>query len=143
MIGIATFSNESKTGNFNFLRDINELKDLMSKNNIANSQDKISNLWRAGLNAFNSKRYKKSINYFNQAKALNKNHPTADEFIALSEESIARGESLEGFAGFIKDPKSSNVLLLLFGSMSIGNFMSAGFLSIIPLFSRGEKNFPS
>lgn len=140
VIGIATFVAESKSGNFNFLREVNELKTLMSKNKIDNSLGKLSRLWRDGLESFRNKRYGKALKYFKQAQGLSPSHPTVGEFISLSQEAIAKGESMEGFNGFVKSEESSNVLLIVFGGISLSSFMSAGFLAILPLFAKRQPD---
>lgn len=138
VIGIATFITESKSGNFNFLRDILELKELMAKNKVENKLGNVSNLWRNGLSNFNNRYYQKAIEDFRQVKTLSKSHPTVDEFIQLSKESIAKGESLEGLASFIKG-ENSNILLAIFGTISLVSFMSAGFLAALPLFTKDNS----
>lgn len=139
VIGIATFMNESKTGNFNFLRDIAEIKELMTKNKIKNKLGDISKMWREGLNNFNNQYYQKAIKDFNQVKSLSKSHPTVDEFINLSKEAIQKGESLEGLMGFIRG-KNSNILLLVFGGISGMSFMMVGFLTALPFFVKEETD---
>lgn len=135
VIGIATFAVESKTGNFNFLRESGELKELMLKNNIDNKLGEATSLWRDGLNSFRNQLFGQALKYFKQVQTLSPNHPTVKEFIELSENAIAKGESLEGLTGLIKG-EGSNILLIVFGSISIVSFMSAGFLGILPLFIR-------
>lgn len=137
VVGIATFLVESKSGNFNFLRDISELKDLMAKNKIENELGDVSEVWREGLAKYRDQYYHQAVKYFNQVKSKNPSHPTVDEFINMSQEAIAKGESLEGLASFIKG-KNSNIMLVLFGSISIVSFMSAGFLTILPFFRQDE-----
>lgn len=139
VIGLATFMTESKTGNFNFLRDVAELKELMVKNQVENSLGEVSNSWRAGLANFSNQYYQKAIEDFMQVKAKSLTHPTVDEFIKLSKEAVDRGESLEGLAGLIKG-KNSNTLLLVFGGASGVSFMMAGFLAILPLFAKKETD---
>lgn len=135
VIGIATFMAESQSGNFNFLRDVSELKNLMSKNKVENKQDKLTNYWRKGLDDFRNQYYNQAIKNFKEVEALSPSHPTVKEFIEASEEAIARGESLEGLASFVKG-KNSNVLLMVFGGIAVISFMSAGFLTALPLFAR-------
>lgn len=141
VIGIATFTVESKTGNFNFLRESGELRELMSKNNIENKLGDLTGFWRDGLNSFKRQRFGEAIKYFKKVENLSPSHPTVKEFVGLSENAIAKGESLEGLAGIIKG-EGSNVLLILFGSMSMISFMLAGFLGILPLFIK-ENNIKS
>lgn len=137
VIGIATFMEESKTGNFNFLRDVSELKDLMAKNKIDNALGNLTNDWRRGLAEYRDQYYNRAMKYFNRVKSQSVTHPSVDEFIKLSQESIAKGESLEGLAGLIKG-KNSNILLVAFGGISIVSFISAGFLTLLPLFVKKE-----
>ena len=141
-VGIATLTEESTSGNFNFLRDVNELKELMKKNNIENRLDKVSSIWREGLASFRNKHFNQAISYFKEVETLSPNHPTASEFIALSEDAIAKGQSLEGIIGFVKSGQASNILLIAFGSISLVSFMSAGFLAILPLFARKQTEIP-
>lgn len=138
VIGIATFMEESRTGNFNFLREVSELKELISINKVENKLGDISNFWRAGLDNYRNKYYQKAIQDFKQVKALNTSHPTVDEFIKLSEEAITSGESLEGLAGFIRNPKVSNTILIAFGTISVVSFLLAGFLTLLPLFEKRQ-----
>ena len=140
IIGIATFAVESKTGNFNFLRESGELKELMSKNNIDNKLGDLTGLWREGLNSFRNRLFGQALKHFKKVETLSPSHPTVKEFIERSENAIAKGESLEGLAGLIKG-EGSNILLTLFGSISLINFMLAGFLGILPLFTKGDTKY--
>jgi len=135
VIGIATFAVESQSGNFNFLRDITELKGLMTKNKIDNKQGKISNFWREGLNNFRNQRFGQALKSFKEVKTLSPAHPSVEEFMERSEKAISNGESLEGLAGLIKG-EGSNTLLVVFGSISIVSFMFAGFLTLLPFFEK-------
>jgi len=138
IIGIATFAVESKTGNFNFLRESGELKELMLKNNIENSLGELTGLWRKGLNSFRNRLFGQALKHFKKVETLSPSHPTVKEFIDLSENAIAKGESLEGLTGIIRG-EGSNVLLVLFGGISLINFMLAGFLGILPVFIRENR----
>ncbi|MBI4035765.1 trypsin-like peptidase domain-containing protein [Candidatus Daviesbacteria bacterium] len=138
-IGIATFFFESKSGNFNFLRDISDLKTLMSKNNIKGGAGKLTDTWKAGLTQFRQSYYKQAIKYFEEVKTLSPTHPTVKEFIKLSQDAIERGESLEGLVGFVKNGQGTNIILVVFGAISIVSFLSAGFLAILPFFTKYDK----
>ena len=141
VVGLATFMTESKTGNFNFLRDVQELKDLMSKNKVENKLGDVSKLWRKGLADYREKYYRGAIKKFQQVQSQSPSHPTVGELIASSEEAIQKGESLEGFASFIKG-RNSATTLVIFGVMALTSFMSAGFLTILPLFSKDVTTKP-
>ena len=125
VVGIATFAVESKTGNFNFLRDVMELKELMTKNKIDNKLDKLTNSWREGLNSFRNQRFGEALKYFKEVETLSPSHPLVKEFIERCGKAISKGESLEG----------SETLLIIFGGISVVSFMLAGFLTILPLFA--------
>lgn len=139
VIGIATFLMTSQSGNFNFLRDVAELKQLMAKNNIENQPGDLSSNWKTGLASFRNKEFQKALKYFKQVEGLNPSHPSVKEFILMSEKAIAKGESLDGLTGIFKNEKTSNFILVIFGSISIISFMSAGFLSVLPLFGRNNE----
>lgn len=136
VIGIATLAAESKSGNFNFLRDIAELKELMQKNNLNNQLGSLTSVWRMGLNDFWNKYYNRATKKFAEVENASPNHPTVKDFIVKSNEAIQKGESLEGIRGFMKTEKTSNIVLAIFGGVSVISFMSAGFLAILPLFFR-------
>ncbi|MBI2338639.1 trypsin-like peptidase domain-containing protein [Candidatus Daviesbacteria bacterium] len=140
VIGIATFLVTSQSGNFNFLRDVAELKQLMAKNNIQNQQGDLSSAWREGLNSFKNKEHRKALKYFQSVENLNSSHPSVKEFIKASEKAIASGESLEGFTGFFKNEKTSNTILFVSGGISIISFMLAGFLGALPLFVKNNES---
>jgi len=137
VIGIATFMAESKSGNFNFLRDVSELKDLMVKNKIENKSGSLSEDFRKGLAEYRNHYYRSALKYFKKVESQSPSHPTVKELISLSEQAISKGDSLEGLASFIKG-KYANMVLLVFGSISIISFMSAGFLTILPFFKEDK-----
>ena len=136
VIGIATFAVESKTGNYNFLRDSTELKSIMKENNINNDPGNATTSWRKGLSSFWHNRYNQAIKEFIKVEALNSSHPTIKEFIKTSQVAIDKGESVEGFRGLLASGQTANIALGVFGSISIISFMLAGFLTILPFFIR-------
>lgn len=137
VVGIATFATESQTGNFNFLRDISELKSLMAKNKVENKLGSLSEDWRKGLAEYRSQYYNQALKHFKKVESQSPSHPTVKEFISLSEQAIDKGESLEGLASFTRG-KHANMMLIVFGGISIASFMSAGFLTILPFFRQDE-----
>lgn len=140
VIGVATFMVGSQTGQYNFLRDVSDLKGLMSKNNIENKLGDLSNNWQEGLENFNNHYYSQAIKHFNEVEKSSPNHPTVKEFIKQSQEAINRRESLEGFAGMLKRESTSNLLLGVFGGTSGVSFMLAGFLAVIPFFRKDNMS---
>lgn len=135
VIGVATFVVESQSGNFNFIREAADLKNLMVKHQITNEQGNVSKKWKEGLDSFRNKKYGEALNNFKQVEKLSPAHPTVRDFIQISEKAIKNGESLEGIASFIKG-QNSNVTLFVFGGISTISFMIAGFLTVVPLFER-------
>lgn len=138
VIGIATFFFESKSGNFNFLRDVSDLKQLLAKNNIENKFENLTTAWRKGLAQFRQSYYKQAIKYFEEVQDLSPSHPTVKEFIKASSEAIEMGKSLEGLTGFVKSEKGTNSILVIFGGISTVSFMSAGFLTALPFFTKRQ-----
>lgn len=136
VIGVATFVVESQSGNFNFLRDSLDLKNLMSKNKIENKLETLSANWRDGLENFRNKHYHKAEEYFKKVEAASPSHPTVKDFIQRSEEATQKGESLEGLTGLIRSVYTSNILLAVLGGIAVISFMSAGFLAVVPLFAK-------
>lgn len=137
VVGIATFMSESKSGNFNFLRDVQELKDLMSKNKVENKLGSLSEDFRKGLAEYRDQYYHQAIKYFQKVESASPSHPTVNQLISLSEQAIDKGESLEGLASFTRG-RHANIVLIVFGGISIVSFMSASFLTILPFFRQDE-----
>lgn len=117
VIGVATFMAESQTGNFNFLREISELKELMQKNNVDNLTGDLTKYWTLGLSEFRNNYHKQAITNFEKVAELNPSHPTVKDFTKRSQDAIAKGENLEGFAGFLKSNQVLTSLLVVFGVM--------------------------
>ena len=120
VFGVATYSVGSDNGgNYNYLRDIQELKDLMVKNNIDNSTGQIDSAWKTGLSLYSQQKYKKAVSQFKQVLQLAPEHISALNFIQSAEEKIANGEDR---SNFFSDPfvvkvavVSGSILAVLIG----------------------------
>lgn len=97
VIGIATYGFSSESGNYNFLRDVADLKALMAKNNITNEGSETTVNWKTGLQSYWAQQYKKSLKSFEKVKASYPIHPTVGEFVASANEAIGNGEDKSGF----------------------------------------------
>lgn len=95
VIGVATYGFEGTGGNYNFLRDISDISDLINKNNITISASKSYNDWSLGLSNYWKEYYKSSLPYFNQVKTSYAIHPTVSEFMNDANEAIKEGKDKE------------------------------------------------
>lgn len=96
VIGIATYVMTSGSGNYNFLRAIEDLHLLMEKENI--NKDEMSEsytLWKDGLNHFWEGRLTKAKENFEKVKELYPVHALVDEYIDSSTKGIEAGEDVE------------------------------------------------
>lgn len=106
VIGIATYqvSDGLGTGSkFNYLRDIQDLKDLLSKNGIALATDitGTQKLWNDGLSEFSNARYSSAIDKFNKTKLQYPQHRLANEFIAKAQSAKSQGKESSSGSMFI------------------------------------------
>ncbi len=94
VIGIATYglTPEDGGGNYNFLRDIEDLKKLMSKKKVDNKTGKTYDLWKTGIEDFWNQRYSKSVTSFKEVSKLYPQHPDSEEFVKEAERKIKNGE---------------------------------------------------
>ena len=95
IVGIATYGFKSTGGNYNFLRDILDLKELVRKNNISVSTSKSYIDWNLGLNNYWKQYYKSSLNYFTRVKSNYSVHPTVSEFEIKTNQAIKDGKDKE------------------------------------------------
>ncbi len=92
VVGIATYGFTSESGNFNFLRDIEDLRKLMEQNQIDTSENEVFDNWQLGLSNFWTDRYTLSLKSFNLVKKDYPYHPTVDEFISSAQTGINNGQ---------------------------------------------------
>ena len=96
VIGIATYVMTSGSGNYNFLRAIDDLYALMDKESIEKNQMSESyTLWKEGLSFFWEGRLVKAKANFEKIKSLYPVHPLVDEYIDNSNKGIASGEDID------------------------------------------------
>ncbi len=101
VLGLATYTADGSgdgSGVYNYIRDIQDLKDLARDNNISfNTDSKTQNIWNKAIAAFETSHYSKSLGYFADVKQLYPQHPSVDSFIATANKRIANGEDIKDF----------------------------------------------
>lgn len=127
VVGIATYgiTSDSESGSYNFLRDIQDLKDLMIKNNITEETGEVYNLWKSGLENYWFSYFRYAKNDFEKLKGIYPVHPMVEKYLKESTEKFGTVED--------KTPKfthqTRNILIKISGwSMFISIF---GIVSII------------
>jgi S1-C subfamily serine protease len=101
VIGIATYTIDGAgqgDGTYNYIRDIQDLKDLASKNSVTvNGTSQTQTEWNKGIDLFYKAHYSKAVKSFNKVKTLYPQHPKADELIAAANERIKNGQDVKDF----------------------------------------------
>ena len=101
VIGIATYTIDGGgqgAGTFNYVRDIQDLKDLASASGIHFTTISSTQLaWQKAITAFDSAHYSKSLKYFAEAKALYPVHPTVASFVSRAEHNVSVGKDVKDF----------------------------------------------
>lgn len=92
VIGLASYTYDSDSGNYNFLRSIQELKNLLEKQHLTPT-NKTFTLWQLGLGKYWDRRYPQAITTFTQVKNQYPIHPTVTKLIADSHTQIQAGKS--------------------------------------------------
>ncbi len=126
VIGIATYGlvPDQGGGNYNFLRDIADLKDLMVKNKIFEENSSTYTSWKDGLNNYWVSYFKYAIDDFEKVTGLYPAHQTVGKYMI---EANAKIGSIED-----KTPKLSRVQRKLYINLS-GGAMTFSILMIIVL----------
>lgn len=106
VVGIATYqvSDDFSGGSkFNYMRDIQDLKDLLTKNGITlgRSNSGTQSIWEQGLNDFSNARYTSAINKFNKIKNIYPPHRLVNEFIAKAQSAKSQGKESNSGATYV------------------------------------------
>ncbi len=99
VVGIATYGvvAQDGSGSYNFLRDIQDLKDLADKNTISFNSGKIYSDWQDGLNNYYLGYYKYSLAKFQSVKKDYPQHPLVDRYLQEATEKINGPEDMTPF----------------------------------------------
>jgi hypothetical protein len=95
VIGVTTWGLGDNPGGegFNFLISADEVKRLLSRNNVNTSAKSLSTeAWGKGLDLFGQKKYKDAMKEFEIAKNLYPDNLDVQTYITKCQEAIARGE---------------------------------------------------
>lgn len=94
VIGVATWSFGDTPGgeSFNFLISVEQVYDVLSRNNIDPKESPTTLKWREGLELYSNKCYKDAKSKFSESKTFYSDNVDVDKFIKNSDEAIARGE---------------------------------------------------
>lgn len=97
VIGIATYGLGSQSGNYNFLRDINDLTKLANDNSISIGGSPTYDLWSQGLSYFWVQHFRQAEIPFNKIKQSYPIHPSIGSYISDSQNAIQKGQDKSGF----------------------------------------------
>lgn len=101
VIGIATYTVDgsgSGNGIYNYIRDIQDFKDLVDRAHVAfDSDSKVQKEWETGINKFYDSHYSSALGNFEAVKKLYPQHPTVDSFVATAKTRIANGQDIKDF----------------------------------------------
>lgn len=96
VVGIATYglTGEQQGGNYNYMRDVADLKSLLSRNNInlPSGANGLEGIWQRGLRNFSKAYYTAAISDFQKAKGQYPPFYLADDFIARAQSEKANGK---------------------------------------------------
>lgn len=126
VIGIATYGlmPEDGGGNYNFLRDVADLKSIMEKYNVTSETGETYNTWKSGLDNFWLSYYKYAQADFTKVKSSYEAHPTVEKYLS---EAKAKANTTED-----KTPIFSRKTRNLFIAIS-GFVMVVSLIAIISL----------
>ncbi len=126
VVGLATYglTPDEGGGNYNFLRDIADLKDLMLKNNLTEDSGNTYSVWKSGLNNYWISYFKLAKTDFEKVLSLYPDHPTARRYL---QETISKIGGVED-----RTPRFTRVQRQLYIGVS-GGLMIFSLLMIIAL----------
>lgn len=103
VVGVVTFGVLAQLGNYNFLRDIGDLTNLMERNNVKPTQNTVYVLWQTGLENFWNDYYTRSIRSFEKVESLYPIHPTVHAYVKDARDAIDENQDKGLLLGIEKD----------------------------------------
>lgn len=90
VVGIATYglTPEEGSGNYNFLRDIQDLKDLLNKNHISPNTGDTYNHWKNGLSNYWLSYFRYAKEDFDKISSLYPIHPSVSKYLTVTKSKI-------------------------------------------------------
>lgn len=111
VLGLNTYGVDAGASDFNYARDVADLKALMTKNDIENSAGTTQTNLEAGVNYFFDGYYSKAITSLNLAKDTYPDIEGLDVAIALAEQKVSQGLDK------VDEPPKSNDILTTFNDL--------------------------
>ena len=84
-------------GTYNYIRDIADLKELISDKGVVAEASPTQIAWEKGMDKFYESHYSSALKYFGEVKTLYPQHSKVEEFIASAEKHIANGDDISEF----------------------------------------------
>jgi S1-C subfamily serine protease len=110
VLGLLTYryaSGESTDAPKSYIRDIDDLKELISDKNITlNTESKTQDTWERALEQYSKRHYSAALPLFREVVQLHPPHRLADRYVGLTKIAIEEG----------RDIKEPSVLLLMLGT---------------------------
>jgi len=124
VVGIATYglTPEEGGGNYNFLRDIQDLKSLMTKNNVSEDTGDTYKLWKSGLESYWLSYFQYAKNDFEKITTLYPSHPSVEKYLTVAK---SKQKSTED-----QTPKFTRQARSLYMSISV-SVMALSLISIV------------
>ncbi|OGI26230.1 MAG: hypothetical protein A3J76_01455 [Candidatus Moranbacteria bacterium RBG_13_45_13] len=124
VVGVTTWGLGDSPGGegFNFLISVDEVKRLLSRNNVnMTTQSFSTDAWAKGLELFAQKKYSDALKEFEKAKNLYPDNLDIQSYITKSQEAVARGE----------DKSSSGWGWLILAVLAVGGLIFLGIVVLI------------
>lgn len=139
VVGIATYGFASESGNYNFLRDIQDLKRLAEKYKIDTSGESESSvLWAKGLKHFWTGQYKKAVPFFQKAQELFPS-PVFQDYIEKSKQAIKDGKNTNTFQKTLSSVPISAAIFLLLAGLTGGTATSLLVVTKTDIFPKAKQ----
>ena len=101
VFGLLTYSyrgSSSTDARISYIRDVQDLKDLISENNVELlTQSNVQQNWEKGLQFYSESKLSKAVKEFEKVKEEYPQHRLADTYIANAEKGIADGKDVKDF----------------------------------------------
>lgn len=103
VVGLVSFGFSGSLGNYNFVRDIEDLKTVMLRSKINASSNNTYLIWETGLENFWNDYYTRSLRSFRKVKEGYPIHPTVDEYLKDATYSVQKGQDRGLLFGIERD----------------------------------------
>lgn len=110
VIGIATYGIGSQSGNYNFLRDIEDLKKLAQENSMTIAPSATYIEWAQGLDYFWREHYKQAVLPFDKVEASYPIHPSVVGYVNDSQTAIQKGQDRSDFLFLIIHDRLTQII---------------------------------